>query len=96
VATGEEASLRIIIRETYQAADFEGQPSFPASKSQEFRAYAKDSLLRDVETEDLAPDEGDESGVGGAEDEDLEGMHAVEPGDDDAADLADEDGSDNY
>jgi tetratricopeptide (TPR) repeat protein len=96
VATGEEASLRIIIRETYQAADFAGQPSFPASKSQEFRAYAKDSLLRDVETEDLAPDESDESGVGGAEDEDLEGMHAVEPGDDDAADLADEDGSDNY
>jgi tetratricopeptide (TPR) repeat protein len=96
VATGEEASLRIIIRETYQAADFAGQPSFPASKSQEFRAYAKDSLLRDVETEDVAPDEGEEGGVGGAEDEDLEGMHAVEPGDDDAADLADEDGSDNY
>jgi tetratricopeptide (TPR) repeat protein len=96
VATGEEASLRIIIRETYQAADFAGQPSFPASKSQEFRAYAKDSLLRDVETEDVAGEDGEDGGVGGADDEDLEGMHAVEPGDDDAADLADEDGSDNY
>ena len=96
VATGEEASLRIIIRETYQAAEFAGQPSFPASKSQEFRAYAKDSLLRDVETDDLAGEDGDERRAGGAEDEDLEGMHAVVPGDEDAADLADEDGSDNY
>jgi tetratricopeptide (TPR) repeat protein len=96
VATGEEASLRIIIRETYQAAEFAGQPSFPASKSQEFRAYAKDSLLRDVDTEELPRDDSDESGAGGADDEDLEGMHAVEPGDDDAADLADEDSSDNY
>ena len=96
VATGEEASLRIIIRETYQAAEFAGQPSFPASKSQEFRAYAKDSLLRDVETDDVAGDDGEDGGVGGTDDEDLEGMHAVEPGDDDAADLADEDGSDNY
>ena len=96
VATGEEASLRIIIRETYQAAEFAGQPSFPASKNQEFRAYAKDSLLRDVETEDLAGEDGDDGEVGGAEDEDLEGMHPVEPGDGDAADLADEDGSDNY
>jgi tetratricopeptide (TPR) repeat protein len=96
VATGEEASLRIIIRETYQAAEFAGQPSFPASKSQEFRAYAKDSLLRDVETDDLAGDDGDERRAGGAEEEDLEGMHPVVPGDEDAADLADEDGSDNY
>jgi hypothetical protein len=96
VATGEEASLRIIIRETYQAAEFAGQPSFPASKSQEFRAYAKDSLLRDVDTEEVPRDDSDESGAGGADDEDLEGMHAVEPGDDDAADLADEDSSDNY
>ena len=96
VATGEEASLRIIIRETYQAAEFAGQPSFPASKSQEFRAYAKDSLLRDVETDDLAGEDGDERRAGGAEDEDLEGMHAVVPGDEDAADLADEECSDNY
>jgi tetratricopeptide (TPR) repeat protein len=96
VATGEEASLRVIIREIYQAAEFAGQPSFPASKSHEFRAYAKDSLLRDVDTDDLSGDESEEGGAGGAEDEDLEGMHAVEPGDDDAADLADEDGSDSY
>jgi tetratricopeptide (TPR) repeat protein len=96
VATGEEASLRVIIREIYQAAEFAGQPSFPASKSHEFRAYAKDSLLRDVDTDDLSGEESEEGAAGGAEDEDLEGMHAVEPGDDDAADLADEDGSDSY
>lgn len=96
VATGEEDSLRIILRETYQAADFAGQPSFPASKSQEFRAYAKDSLLRDVETDELASDDNDEEIAGGADDDDLEGMHPVDPGLEDAADLADEDGSDNY
>jgi len=35
-------------------------------------------------------------GPAAREDEDLEGMHAVVPGDEDAADLADEEGSDNY
>jgi hypothetical protein len=96
VATSEESSLRIIIRETFQGSEFAGMPSFPASKGQEFRAYAKDSLLRDVETDDQPPEDGDEeSGVGG-EDEDLEGMHPVEPGLEDAADLADEEGSDSY
>jgi tetratricopeptide (TPR) repeat protein len=94
VATSDESSLRIIIRETYQAAEFVGMPSFPASKSQEFRAYAKDSLLRDVETDDVSVDDGDdESAV--VDDDDLEGMHAVEPGMEDAAET-DEDDSENY
>ena len=94
VATSDGSALRIIIRETYQAPEFAGMPSFPASKSQEFRAYAKDSLLRDVETDDISVDESDDDSVV-VEDDDLEGMHAVEPGLEDAAD-ADEDDSDNY
>lgn len=96
VATGEENALRIIIRETYQAAEFAGMPSFPASKSQEFRAYAKDSLLRDVESDDSVSDNGDEDAGAEVDDEDLEGMHPVDPAGEDAADLADEEGSDNY
>ena len=96
VATGEETSLRIIIRETYQAAEFAGMPSFPASKSQEFRAYAKDSLLRDVESDDPVSDGGDEDAGAEVDDEDLEGMHPVEPGLEDAAEDADEEDSDNY
>jgi hypothetical protein len=94
VATSEEASLRVIIRETYQAPEFAGMPSFPASKSQEFRAYAKDSLLRDVETDDVSVEEGDDDSIV-VDDDDLEGMHPVEPGMEDAAD-SDEDDSDNY
>lgn len=94
VATSEEASLRVIIRETYQAPEFVGMPSFPASKSQEFRAYAKDSLLRDVETEDVSVEDGDDESTV-VDDDDLEGMHPVEPGMEDAAD-ADEDDSENY
>jgi tetratricopeptide (TPR) repeat protein len=94
VATSDESSLRIIIRETYQAAEFVGMPSFPASKSQEFRAYAKDSLLRDVETDDVSVDDGDDESVV-VDDDDLEGMHAVEPGMEDAAET-DEDDSENY
>ena len=94
VANSGDGGLRIIIRETHQAAELAGMPSFPASKSQEFRAYAKDSLLRDVDTDDLSTDEGDDESVIVDED-DLEGMHAVEPGMEDGAD-ADEDDSENY
>jgi hypothetical protein len=84
----------VIIRETHQAAEFAGMPSFPASKSQEFRAYAKDSLLRDVETDDLSAEEGDDESVV-VDDEDLEGMHPVDPGMEDAAD-SDEDDTESY
>lgn len=91
VATADSKSLRIIIRETKQSPQFAGVPSFPVRKSQEFRAYAKDSLLRDAEGETTVEDEDGDEGAGGEVDDDLEGMHAVEPGGEDAADLADED-----
>jgi tetratricopeptide (TPR) repeat protein len=97
VATADSKGVRVIIRETRQAPQFAGVPSFPVRKGQEFRAYAKDSLLRDAEGEGAVDEDSDEAATGEAEEE-LEGMHAVEPGMEDAADLADEDAraEDNY
>ncbi len=96
VTTSDNRSVHIIIRETRQAAQFAGVPSFPVRKGQEFRAHARDSLLRDSEAEGVAGD--DETDTAAEADEDLEGMHAVEPGEEDAAGPADEDGraEDNY
>ena len=76
VATSEEASLRVIIRETYQAPEFAGMPSFPASKSQEFRAYAKDSLLNRAADAEETEEDGEEPA------EELDGMHTVESAED--------------
>ena len=95
VATADGNGVRVIIKETYQAPEFAGVPSFPVRKTQEFRAYAKDSLLRDTESDDLGDD--GEDGTAEDGDDDLEGMHAVEPGMEDA-DLSDDDSrsDDNY
>ncbi|MHB8508220.1 MAG: tetratricopeptide repeat protein [Candidatus Dormibacteria bacterium] len=97
VATVEGHTIRLIIRETYQATEFAGVPSFPVRKGQEFRAYAKDSLLRDGDMEGLGDDD-DDAEANGDGDEELDGMHAVEPGNEDAADYGDDDsrGDDNY
>ena len=89
VATTDDNDVRIIIRETYQAPEFAGVPSFPVRKTQEFRAYAKDSLLRDTELDEIGEEGEDETGLGGGEDE-LDGLHTVEPGMEDS-DLGDED-----
>lgn len=95
VATSDAKNVHIIIRETKQAAEFVGMPSFPVRKGREFRAYAKDSLLRDADGDDASDD--DDDAAAGDGDDDLEGMHAVEPGAEDAAE-ADEDGrsEENY
>src|SRR5207245_10121793 len=62
VAASDEKGVRLIIRETYQAPEFAGVPSFPVRKTQEFRAYAKDALLRERDTELITGDEdGDEA-----------------------------------
>jgi tetratricopeptide (TPR) repeat protein len=97
VATSDGKALRIIIRETKQAAQFAGVPSFPVRKGQEFRAHARDSLLRDADSE-AGLEDGDDEDAAAEGDDDLEGMHPVEPGMEDAADLADEDSraEDNY
>ena len=95
VATADDNGVRIIIRETRQAPEFAGVPSFPVRKTQEFRAYAKDSLLRDADMDDLM-DDGDESeGLNAAADDDLDGMHAVEAGAEDANGADDDDDSDS-
>ena len=89
VAASDTKGFQIIIRETKQAPQFAGVPSFPVRKGQEFRAHARDSLLRDADV--AGGGEEVEDGDAVDADEDLEGMHAVEPGEEDAADLADDD-----
>jgi tetratricopeptide (TPR) repeat protein len=73
VATCDPNAIRIIVRETYQDPKFFGRPSFPIKKGREdFRPYAKESLLpRSVDAED-AEEDGEEPA------EDLDGMHTVE------------------
>jgi len=75
VARVEESQIEIIIREAFQSTE-NRKSSFPVSrqKREEFRPYAKDSLLaqRGVDLADL----------GDADDDDDEGVAAVpEPGD---------------
>ena len=96
IATADDNGVRIIIKETSQAPEFAGVPSFPVRKTTEFRAYAKDSLLRDTEIDDLG-DDGDDVEAGLEADEDLDGMQTVEPGMEDA-DNGEEDSraEDNY
>ena len=96
VAQSDDKGVRLIIRETHQAPELAGVPSFPVRKASEFRAYAKDSLLRDNDGDPAGDDEDGEDALDGA-DEDLEGMHPVDPAADDA-DMSDEDSraEDNY
>jgi len=73
VATCESSTIRIIVRETYQDPKFFGRPSFPIKKGrEEFRPYAKESLLtRSADVEEVEED-GEEPS------EELDGMHTVE------------------
>jgi tetratricopeptide (TPR) repeat protein len=77
VATCEPSAIKIIVRETYQDPKFFGRPSFPIKKGrEEFRPYAKESLLpRSVEVEE-AEEDGEEPA------EELDGMHTVESSED--------------
>lgn len=95
VATADDNGVRIIIRETWQAPEFAGVPSFPVRKTQEFRAYAKDSLLRDADMDDLMDDGDDSEGQNATGDDDLDGMHAVEAGAEDANGADDDDDADS-
>ena len=79
VATCDGNAIKIIVRETYQDPKFFGRPSFPTKKGarEEFRPYAKDSLInRGADAEDVDED-GEEAS------EDLDGMHTVEAAEDD-------------
>jgi tetratricopeptide (TPR) repeat protein len=88
VASVAGTAIKIIIREVYQDPQFAGKPSFPLKRHRdtEFRPYAKESLLvhdaeRATDDEEEAPEPGD----------DLEGMHTVEPGVDDAPEYPESD-----
>ena len=75
------ATVKLIVRETYQDPKFVGKPSFPIKRKREveFRPYSKESLLsRDVEV--FAEDEEEGTLVEGtpANEEVEDGMHAVE------------------
>jgi hypothetical protein len=77
VATCEGGAVKIIVRETYQDPKFFGRPSFPIKKGrEEFRPYAKESLLTRSADHEEAEEEGEEPA------EDLDGMHTVESADD--------------
>ena len=85
VATCEGGAIKIIIREIYQDPKFFGRPSFPIKKGrEEFRPYAKESLLARADVE-----ESDEEAEEPAED--LDGMHTVESDDDVEVPEVDED-----
>jgi Tetratricopeptide repeat len=77
VATCDGGAVRIIVRETYQDPKFFGRPSFPIKKGRdEFRPYAKESLL----TRSADVEESDEESEEPAEE--LDGMHTVESAED--------------
>jgi tetratricopeptide repeat protein len=77
VATCDGGAVKIIVRETYQDPKFFGRPSFPIKKGrEEFRPYAKESLLtRSADAEEVEED-GEEPA------EELDGMHTVESAED--------------
>ena len=77
VAACEGGAVKIIVRETYQDPKFFGRPSFPIKRGrEEFRPYAKESLLtRNADVEEVEED-GEEPA------EELEGMHTVESAED--------------
>ena len=77
VAACEGGAVKIIVRETYQDPKFFGRPSFPIKRGrEEFRPYAKESLLtRNADVEEVEED-GEEPA------EELDGMHTVESAED--------------
>lgn len=85
VARTEDDRIEIMIREVFQSPENSRKSSFPISrgKREEFRPYAKESLLAsrgsDWESIDVEEDETLAGGGGGDEgEEDFEGMQTVE------------------
>ena len=77
VATCEGGAVKIIVRETYQDPKFFGRPSFTIKKGRdEFRPYAKESLINRGADAEEAEEDGEEPA------EELDGMHTVESAED--------------
>jgi tetratricopeptide (TPR) repeat protein len=101
VTSCEGSTVKLIVRETYQDAKFQGKPSFPIVRKREveFRPYTKESLLsRGTEAFDSDDDDDmDGSAEGATATMDLEeGLHEVEEDDDsETVDFSDEAGDDD-
>jgi tetratricopeptide (TPR) repeat protein len=84
----EDGKIEIIVREVYQAPENSRKSSFPLSKSprrDEFRPYAKDSLLASREIDgDHSADEEDEAVTDPAEDLEQMGMSTFQAEPDEA------------
>ena len=106
VARIAESQIEIIVREAFQAPENLRKSSFPVSRQrrEDFRPYAKDSLLARRDDEDGTEFEEEEDGVSGvpaageeleplavAGDVDAEETAPLEEADGDAADDADDD-----
>jgi len=102
VARAEESQIEIIVREAFQSAENARKSSFPVSrqKREEFRPYAKESLLAQRGIDDAVQGDGDEEvegadpGEAGEEPEPLasgDDFEEPEPLEDVEADEVDED-----
>ena len=82
VARVDESQIEIIIREAFQSAENARKSSFPVSrqKREDFRPYAKDSLLaqRGVDEADLGDDDDEEVAAAPEAGEGLEPLAAAE------------------
>jgi hypothetical protein len=83
VARVDDSRIEIMIRETYQAPENARKSSFPIARGtrrDEFRPYAKESLLaaREADVESLDDDDTLDAAATGDGDDDLEGMQTVE------------------
>ena len=97
VARVDDRKIEVMIRETYQAPENARKTSFPIARGarrEEFRPYAKESLLASRGIDDEAAEE--EENVPGSDDttEELEGMQPVESEVDDSGGFEMEDDAD--
>jgi len=105
VARVYEDRIEVMVREEFQSAENVRRSSFPTSISstrEDFRPYAKESLLasRGIDAEPLSVDDDEtaESDISGDDDSNLEGMRTLEAEedfDDDTTATADDDEDDD-
>jgi hypothetical protein len=98
VARVDDGKIEIIVRETYQAPENARKSSFPLSRAprrEEFRPYAKDSLLaaREIDADQQAEEEDDEATADPTQELEQMGMSTfqAEADEEEPADDSDED-----
>jgi len=101
VARVEDERIELIVREIFQAPENSRKSSFPVSRNarrDEFRPYAKESLLSERGVDDEAFGDGDDDGTAavgaGADGDDLVGMQELDEEFEPAAVAAPEDDGD--